>query len=241
MSLSHLGKTIRLSVAVAAVTLFAGVAHADTVYDAVADFSLGSNPNGVWSYGTGTPGSTTTLYTYSGTTFTSHSNWNFWGTAQDDYHAVGLNSSGTANGTMAPTSDELWLHPGNSNDGATEVIFTAPVTGFYDYSALFSRADSTNNGNGVNVYIYVNGMLIHSGYIGTGTGASWSSTDAGQLDAGDVLTFVVDRNGDYSYDSTGLKLTVTQLTAVSPEPSSIALMGTGLISVAGAFRRKLRK
>jgi hypothetical protein len=39
-------------------------ASADTVYDAAGDFSISSNPNGVWSYGTETTlGGTFTNYT----------------------------------------------------------------------------------------------------------------------------------------------------------------------------------
>lgn len=33
-------------------------------------------------------------------------------------------------------------------------------------------------------------------------------------------------------------LTVTKLTSVTPEPSSIALLGTGVLGVAGAFRKR---
>ncbi len=46
--------------------------------------------------------------------------------------------------------------------------------------------------------------------------------------------------GSYNYDSTGLALTVTT-TAATPEPSSMSLLGTGLLAVASLAHRKFRK
>jgi hypothetical protein len=48
-----------------------GVARANTVYDVAQDFSIASNPNGVWTYGYETTlGGPLTLYSYS--TATDH-------------------------------------------------------------------------------------------------------------------------------------------------------------------------
>ena len=42
-------------------------AHALPSYYAVAQVSISGNPNGVWSYGYGTPGSSFTAFSYAGT------------------------------------------------------------------------------------------------------------------------------------------------------------------------------
>ena len=55
-----------LGLAVIALFLGRGRASAGPIYDAAANFSIASNPNGVWTYGyssTLTPGAGLTLYT----------------------------------------------------------------------------------------------------------------------------------------------------------------------------------
>lgn len=226
--------------ALAAVVTFAGAAHADTVYNPVTDFSLSGNANGVWSYAAGTPTSTT-LLTYAGTNFPGLG-FDYWANGAGGIPVIGVN--GTPGGTVNVPTDELWLHPGPDAGQDSILLFTAATSGTYDISALFVHRDtggiSNGNADGQIVGIYLNGVLITDSLLGTTYGDSFSYTAQLTLNAGDVLAFDVAKNGTYYNDSTGLKLTITELSATAPEPASIALMGTGVLSIAGAVRRKKR-
>src|SRR5690349_8977740 len=101
-------------------------------YDAVQDFSISSNPNGVWSYGwTATLGSALNLYTVTdSTTFPGLSAWLETGNSMYAPPLVGHNdTSGQLcylSFCVPPTY--LQVHPGPNNE-ITVVRWTAPVSG----------------------------------------------------------------------------------------------------------------
>ena len=217
------------------------VAVAQT-YDAAAQFSLASNPNGVWSYGYGTPGSTFTPFAVETSAWRGFSGFGAWDATPNGYPYAGLNPSGMTYNvyTAVVPSGVLFMHPGNSDAEATIVRFTAPVSGSYDVAGFFERLDTSNGaGDGVGVTIYDNGasLIARSLIPNTSYLAQSKFNVVATLAAGDVLSFVDDRNADYGYDATGLAATITSMTAV-PEPASSSVLGIGLLAMIGLRRRR---
>jgi hypothetical protein len=219
------------------------------------DFSAASNPNGPWDYGYGVAGSTFNLFTVAdpGPPF---ERW----TVPDPVlgtPAVVENTTGSpiVVGTVLIPEHALAFHPGPSVD--TMVRWTAPAAGDYSYSGYFDLLDILPSG--IVGEVFANSQQLFSGEL-TGPGADPAADAPGgreffqgtvSLQAGDTLTFAVNNDGTFLFDTTGLGATITTgdvppplpvLPAV-PEPRAWAMIvaGFGGIGVAARAARRRRR
>jgi hypothetical protein len=148
----------------------AGAAGAQT-YDAAADFSIASNPNGVWSYGWSTSrGSTFNLLPQPRPAFDGVSDvWTGSGICCDIAPSVfhnGSNSVDTRASCCAPWPvGGLGFHPGI--DGENSIVrWTAPSTGVFKIKATFSGLDYGGQiGTTTDVAVLHNGVQLWSGNV----------------------------------------------------------------------------
>ena len=191
------------------VLLLAGAAHAAS-YNATTSFK-GTGQGGAFQYGTSTG------------TFTDTGVFTAFGSTSADC-AGDANFLCASNGSLVPgvgkvidggeaafqtvlvPSGTLWVHPGT--DVQTEIVFTAPTAGEYSFTANVGRLDTTSNGNGVNYFF----QRFSGGSLSASTPYGADSSNLGitqELIAGQQIAFAINNNGEYSYDSTAVDLSVT--------------------------------
>ncbi|MFO0953550.1 MAG: PEP-CTERM sorting domain-containing protein [Isosphaeraceae bacterium] len=226
-----------LLAALAATMTTTAAARAD-FYSAAADFSVSSNPNGVWSYGYST--------TLTGAFIPNDHSGNppfFPGTPFQTWYTpisplgdplAGVNDSDktiTLNGSLVIQPHQLVFHPG-PNGEFEKIRFTSPAAGLFAVNALFGGADTTPTST--DVHVLLNGVSLFDGVVNAfGAGPAFSTPL--NLKAGDTLDFAVGYGGnrDYGFDSTSLAATISTV----PEPSSLVALGAGALCLAAFFRR----
>lgn len=206
-------------------TLFVGLlataplAHA-VVYDVATDFSLESNPNGVWIYG------------YSGTL---GGTLNFYDQASVDGAGNQLWRSSVVQSLGAPadwkrTDGTAAFHPGQGGEYSV-YRFTAPSQGTYNLSVVFTGIDSTTT----DVHVLQGSNSLFSGNI-SGFGSTSNYATSLSLAANDIVDFAVGfGNGSFYSDATGIAATLTPV----PEPETYALLLSGLVLVGFTARRRI--
>ncbi len=185
-------------------------------YDAVKDFSIQSNPNGVWSYGwESTLGSTLNLYTVTDTTSVlGVSAWLRSGTFPyyPPYVAHNDTDKQICTGSVCVPTTYLDFHPGPRGE-LSVVRWTAPSEGKFLVQVTFAGLDHVGP---TSTYVYVlrnSKRLLLKEPI---TSYQWPlllHPYAWTLSVGDIVEFMVDRgkDADFYYDSTGVEVKIWNL------------------------------
>ena len=184
-----------------------------TVWNAVSDFSISSNPNEDWAYGYGTAGSTFSLDSTASTFHLGPTD--LWSRHRGDpvylrngNPMVAENMGAAYNWTtvVVPTG-VLWVHPGKRWD--TLVQWTAPTAGTYSYSGEFELLDI--HPTGIIGEVFAGETELYSGTL-TGPGAKQSTKIPGESEpfsgtvsllAGETLTFAVNNDGNFGAELDG--------------------------------------
>lgn len=157
-------------------------------------------------------------------------------------HASSANLPQASVGGTFPTvtvpTDAVLLHPGDSNLLSVYSAYLAGSTSTYGYTInLQSVGIDTTTGVGYTPFTAVGGVVtlgargVLSTYLSTAT-----LTGTQFLTAGQSFGVIIDRNGSYNGDSTGLNFAISAV----PEPATWAMMlvGFGMVGFGLRSRRK---
>ena len=196
-------------------------------FDAAADFSPTSNPNGVWSYGwTQALGSSF----IADAIHESEAGLDFWegsianGATPGSFPLVVHN--GTANtiitaGTVSVAPGQLALHPGPDNEYSV-LRWTAPRNDAVSIRSVFDGFDFVGP-TSTDVHVLHNGSSLFDDDVqGFGGSSAVTFNSVLTVAQGDTIDFAVGfgRNGSFFFDTTGLSATI----ATVPEPTARALL-----------------
>jgi hypothetical protein len=198
-------------------------------YDATADFKLGANPNGVWSYGYSMDsGSLYAFVPFDTATDTGTSqNWTLAGYNVLNTPDVWKNTdpAQTIDG-VAP--GQISLHAGPYAASTAILRFTAPATDFYNFNLQFFAGDIGNTQGSV----IVNGDANAPWFSFASTNGNPSQSGALGMGMGDTFDVAVDKVGSYFQGNTPVTLSISAV----PEPASAALWLAGLALLARSRR-----
>ena len=226
-------RTSKRSARIVAFTALLGLAvvampGAASAYDVAGDFSLGSNPNGAWSYGWSTtigsafnldPTNTTSAYGQNGLLA--------WFDVPEDFGSESVVYNSTASplfigGHTTFQPGQLALNPGLTGHDAI-ARWTAPSSGVFNVAATFSGLSTI--GDTADVHVLKNGTSIFDSAVNcTPSPTSYSGTL--NLTLGDTIDFIAGfgNNGNNHDDTTVLSATVVAV----PEPGTLGLVAMSL-------------
>jgi PEP-CTERM motif-containing protein len=229
--------------------------NAQIVYDLAQDFSLASNPNGVWSYGIFAPGAINpasfSLSSYPHTTAGSQGMLDLYSYAQngDIFNLnppyVSHNPLNSLTVLSYPGGDVIYqpheagMHPGLNGEYSV-ARFTAPATADLYLATTYSSIDF-GQGTTTDVHVWKNSASLFDSEVNPGTSTAFAPASPIHLVAGDAIYFIVGfgANNNYFYDSTGVSATFS--TSPVPEPSSLCLFGVAFAVIGGTRKRRKRR
>ena len=217
--------------------------HAGSIYEAAADFSIASNPNGVWSYGyEQSLGSGFQLHTSSSNNGEGLSGVEEWYSPQlsgnfTPYVGYNSNDFDLTDRTRVLLAHQVFMHPGPASSGNLFSVlrWTAPTAGIYQVAVAF-RGDDFVFPTTTDVHVLENGSSLFDGGVYV-YGPAASFTGIVSVKTGDTIDFVVGvgSDGNYTGDTTGIGATISTV----PEPSGVLLLavGVGIVSAITIVRR----
>jgi len=203
-------------------------------YDAAADFSIGSNPNGVWSYGWSVSlGSSFNLLTSNTSAAYGLSGLSGWRNSLTPGGEPSIQHNTTASLILLPPfttwqPGQLTINMNGTQYG--DLRWTAPSSGQFNIAATFSAASTI--GGSSDVHILLNGVSVFDSAVnGYPSPTSYSGTLS--VAAGDTIDFAVGEgsNGNDHEDTTGLAASIVP---VNTCPNIIGTWG-GQMNVANLF------
>lgn len=222
--------------------LLAAPAFAST-WDAAAEFSLTTNPLGVWSYGfSDTLGGTMTLFNNldyailpgGGVAWDMSPEPNAW----SGFVCKNLNPTATSWYGLEIPAGGVAFHPGfvGVENGLPAkpflpniVRWTSPVAG--QVSVAYGFASPLD---GIGVHVLQNGSELFSGLI---SNSSFSGTLLCNVAIGDTIDFVASCPGD---DCRAKFVNVSGTITTVPEPSALVATFSGLVGIGGLVLRRRR-
>jgi hypothetical protein len=171
--------------------------------------------------------------------------------------------SGTA-ATFALNPNGTWLNPVGNSTWVGSILDSgpggaiSPGFGYYQFNTAFSASGGSYNGT-LNVLgddtveVLLNGsVIVPFGILGSDAycsdgGPTCTSVDSVSLNGlsllsgfdSNVFTFVVDQAGQPNTNNpSGVDFTGSFTSSIAPEPSTLLLLGTGLVAAGAIFRRR---
>lgn len=191
-------------------------------YDAVKDFSLASNPNGVWSYGSLANYSAPFVLYTNASTNCINSPSSVWGYPNCNTPLVQHNDTNQTEcfESICVPPNVLRLDIGNQGNGPfiSVVRWTAPQAGSYLFVGGVEGLDYVGP-TSTDLRVIYNSSKTLLQVVVDSYEKPFIYRQTLNLAAGDTMDFAVDmgKDRDWHFDSTGLEVTVTQVQYAEPK------------------------